>query len=151
MEPCAGVSGQGTTPNKIHLSEVSQYTNPIEQIEEGLFKAVPTTSDTLMVLESTGEGATGWWADQWRTNKERYHQGRARLLPLFLPWFMTPRTLPHKELGAIRFPYPSGWKRGQTREVQAMIDKCEAYVHNTDMLSSILGPNWKLPNDPRFE
>ena len=140
-----GGIGQGTTPNKIHLSECCDYTNPVMQIEEGLFKAVPTTPDTLMVLESTGNGATGWWADQWRTNKERYHQGRARLLPLFLPWFMTPELFPTKSW-VDKFPYPAGWRRGQTREVQAMIDKCEAYVHNTDMLSSILGPNWKLPN-----
>ena len=74
-----GGIGQGTTPNKIHLSEVSQYTNPVEQIEEGLFKAVPATPDTLMVLESPpGNGNTGWWADQWRANKEKYWQGRSR-------------------------------------------------------------------------
>ena len=42
-----GGIGQGTTPNKIHLSEVSQYTNPVEQIEEGLFKAVPVTPEQV--------------------------------------------------------------------------------------------------------
>lgn len=141
-----GGIGQGTTPNKIHLSECSQFTNPIEQIEEGLFKAVPTTPDTLMVLESTGEGNTGWWADQWRTNKERYYQGRARMLPLFLPWFMTPELYPNKSWMQ-KFPFPGGWRRNQTREVQAMADKCEAYVKNTEILRNILGPKWKLPDD----
>ncbi len=141
-----GGIGQGTTPNKIHLSEVSQYTNPVEQIEEGLFKAVPTTPDTLMVLESTGEGNVGWWADQWRANKERYYQGRARMLPLFLPWFMTPELYPNASWMQ-KFPFPAGWRRNQTREVQAMSDKCEAYVKSTDILRNILGPKWKLPDD----
>jgi len=140
-----GGIGQGTTPNKIHLSEVSQYTNPIEQIEEGLFKAVPTTPDTLMVLESTGEGNTGWWADQWRANKEKYWQGRARMLPLFLPWFMTPELYPTKNW-IQKFPFPAGWRRDQTREVKAMADKCELYVKSTEMLNRILGKNWRLPD-----
>ncbi len=141
-----GGIGQGTTPNKIHLSECSQYTNPVEQIEEGLFKAVPTTPDTLMVLESTGEGNTGWWADQWRTNKERYHQGRARMLPLFLPWFMTPELYPN-ESWMKKFPFPEGWRRNQTREVEAMTNKCEAYVKNTEILRDILGQKWRLPDE----
>jgi len=141
-----GGIGQGTTPNKIHLSEVSQYTNPEAQIEEGLFKAVPTTPDTLMVLESTGEGNTGWWADQWRANKEKYWQGRARMLPLFLPWFMTPELYPTRNW-VQKFPFPAGWRRGQTREVQAMIDKCELYVKNTETLRNILGSKWRLPDE----
>lgn len=141
-----GGIGQGTTPNKIHLSEVSQYTNPTTQIEEGLFKAVPTTPDTLMVLESTGEGNTGWWADQWRANKEKYWQGRARMLPLFLPWFMTPELYPTPNW-IQKFPFPAGWKRGQTKEVAAMIDKCELYVQSTEILRRILGDKWHLPDD----
>src|SRR6185312_7845417 len=141
-----GGIGQGTTPNKVHLSEVSQYTNPVEQIEEGLFKAVPATSDTLMVLESTGEGSTGWLAEQWYANKEKYCQGRAEHLPWFLPWFMTPELYPTDNC-VKKFPIPGGWRRGQTREVQTMIDKCELYVRSTDMLTRILGKKWKLPDE----
>jgi hypothetical protein len=70
-----GGIGQGTTPTAIHLSECCDYTNPIVQIEEGLFMAVHSSPDIFMVLESTGNGNTGWWADQWRTNKEKYWQG----------------------------------------------------------------------------
>ena len=141
-----GGIGQGTTPNKIHLSECSQFTNPVIQIEEGLFKAVPATPDTLMVLESTGDGSTGWWADQWRANKENYYQGRARLLPLFLPWFTTPELYPTKSW-IQKFPFPAGWKRGETREVQAMIDKCEAYVRNTEIMTQLYGKDWRLPDN----
>ena len=141
-----GGIGQGTTPNKVHLSECCDYTNPIAQIEEGLLKAVPMTADTFMVFESTGNGNTGWWAEQWRANKEKYWQGKAEMLPLFLPWFMTPELYPH-ENWIKKFPIPGGWRRGQTREVQAMMDKCHAYVRNTKVLSDLLGPKWQLPDD----
>jgi len=46
-----------------------------------------------------------------------------------------------------KFPFPAGWKRGQTREVQSMIDKCELYVKSTEILSRILGKNWHLPDE----
>jgi len=141
-----GGIGQGTTPNKVHLSECCDYTDPVAQIEEGLLKAVPPTADTFMVFESTGNGNTGWWANQWRRNKEKYWLGEAEMLPLFLPWFMTPELYPTKDW--IRaFPIPAGWRRGRTREVQAMIDKCELYVKSTPLLKSILGDKWRLPDD----
>lgn len=141
-----GGIGQGTTPNRVHLSEVCDYTNPVAQIEEGLFKAVPTTPDTLMVLESTGNGNTGWWAEQWRANKENYWKGRARMLPLFLPWFMTPELYPTANWMQ-KFPFPAGWRRNQTREVEAMTNKAEAYVRNTEVLRRILGDKWRLPDE----
>lgn len=141
-----GGIGQGTTPNKVHLSEVCDYTDPVAQIEEGLLKAVPLTSETLMVFESTGNGNTGWWAEQWRSNKEKFWLGRAEMLPLFLPWFMTPELYPHPDW-VKKFPFPAGWKRGETREVKAMIDKCELYVKSTEILTRILGKNWRLPDE----
>jgi hypothetical protein len=140
-----GGIGQGTTPNKVHLSECCDYTDPIAQIEEGLLKAVPPTADTLMVFESTGNGNTGWWADQWRRNKEKYWQGEAEMLPLFLPWFMTPELYPTVDW-IKAFPIPRGWKRGKTAEVRAMINKCELYVKSTPLLRKTLGDNWKLPD-----
>lgn len=141
-----GGIGQGTTPNRVHLSECCDYTDPVAQIEEGLLKAVPMTPETLMVFESTGNGNTGWWAEQWRRNKEQYWQGRAELLPLFLPWFMTPELYPNP--GWLdKFPFPAGWRRGQTREVQTMIDKCELYVRSTPVLQKVLGDGWRLPDE----
>lgn len=141
-----GGIGQGTTPNKVHLSECCDYTNPVAQIEEGLLKAVPLTPETLMVFESTGNGNTGWWAEQWRANKEKYWQGKAEMLPLFLPWFMTPELYPTANW-IKKFPFPAGWRRGNTRPVQAMIDKCELYVKNTEILRKILGDKWRLPDE----
>lgn len=142
-----GGIGQGTTPSRVHLSECCDYTDPVVQIEEGLFKAVPSTPDIFMVLESTGNGNTGWWANQWRANKEKYWQGRARLLPVFLPWFMTPELYP-SEHWIKKFPFPGDWH--PTPDVITMKNKCEAYVKSTKILSDILGKDWQLPPEQQW-
>lgn len=100
-----------------------------------------------MVLESTGNGNTGWWADQWRTNKENYWLGKARLLPLFLPWFMTPELFP-TEHWMKKFPFPADWKPAP--ETMAMTAKCELYAHSTKILADILGDKWKLPPEQQW-
>lgn len=142
-----GGIGQGTTPTRIHLSECCDFTDPVTQIEEGLFKAVPSIPGIFMVLESTGNGNTGWWADQWRTNKENYWLGKARLLPLFLPWFMTPELFP-SDHWMKKFPFPAKWEPAP--ETLAMSAKCEAYTRNTEILSRILGEKWKLPPEQQW-
>jgi hypothetical protein len=139
-----GGIGQGTTPTKIHLSETCDFTDPVMQIEEGLFKAVHSSPEIFMVLESTGNGNTGWWADQWRANKEFYWQGRARLLPLFLPWYMTPELYPTKSW-LEKFPIPADFLNKRGPETVTMTAKCEAYTRNTEMIKRILGAKWSLP------
>lgn len=142
-----GGIGQGTTPTRVHLSECCDFTDPVTQIEEGLFKAVHSGPEIFMVLESTGNGNTGWWADQWRNNKEFYWQGRARLLPLFLPWFTTPELYPTPNW-IKKFPVPGGWQPAP--ETVTMTNKCELYAHSTDILARILGAQWKLPREQQW-
>lgn len=142
-----GGIGQGTTPTAIHLSEVCDYTDPVVQIEEGLFKAVHTGPEILMILESTGNGNTGWWADQWRDNKEFYFQGRSRLYPLFIPWFMTPELYPKREW-IEKFKIPPNWEPNQS--TKATIAKCEAYAHNSQALARVIGKNWKMSRDQQW-
>ncbi len=119
-----GGIGQGTTPTAIHLSEVCDFTDPVAQIEEGLFKAVHPSPEILMVLESTGNGNTGWWADQWRSNKEFYHLGRSRLYPLFIPWYMTPELYP-TPTWIKEHPIPAHWESEKASETHAMTIKWE--------------------------
>jgi hypothetical protein len=142
-----GGIGQGTTPTAIHLSECCDFTSPLEQIEEGLFKAVHSGPEILMILESTGNGNTGWWADQWRDNKEFYFQGRARLYPLFIPWFMTPELYPKKEW-LEKFKIQPGWTPNQA--TLATVAKCEAYAHASPALTKVLGKNWKMPIEQKW-
>lgn len=142
-----GGIGQGTTPTAIHLSKVCDYSDPTVQIEEGLFKAVHTGPEILMILESTGNGNTGWWADQWRDNKEFYFQGRSRLYPLFIPWFMTPELYPKREW-IEKFKIPEGWRPNPS--TLGTIAKCEAYAHSSEALVRIIGKNWKMPREQQW-
>lgn len=142
-----GGIGQGTTPTAIHLSECADFTDPLVQIEEGLLKAVHSDEGIFMVLESTGNGNTGWWADYWRANKENYWLGNARMLPLFLPWFMTPELFPPPDFRK-NHPVKPDWK--PEAETRAMTTKCEAYVKNTQILTRILGSKWKLPIEQQW-
>ena len=141
-----GGIGQGTTPNAVHISECSQFTNAIQQIDEGLLKAVTSNPGTFMVLETTGDGDV-WTAKMWHHCKENYWKGKARLLPLFLPWFMSPELYPSKSWMA-KYPIPKGWE--PMAETRAMASKCRAYVASTEVLREELGKDWQLPRDAQW-
>lgn len=142
-----GGIGQGTTPTCVHLSEVCDYTNPEVQIEEGLFRAVHSSPEILMILESTGNGNTGWWAEQWRDAKENYYRGRARLLPLFIPWFLTPELYPSPDW-LHDHPVPGDWEPNSS--TLATIAKCEAYAHSSTAISTVIGKGWKMPQSQKW-
>jgi hypothetical protein len=141
-----GGIGQGTTPNVVHISEASQYTNAVKQIDEGLLKAVTSAPGNFMVIETTGDGDK-WTADMWNNCKDNYWSGGARLLPLFLPWFMTPELYPSKSW-ILKYKIPEGW--APIPETQAMTLKCDAYVACTEMLRRVLGEAWKLPAEQKW-
>lgn len=139
-----GGIGQGTTPTSVHLSEVADYTNPEIQIEEGLFRAIHPSPEILMILESTGNGNTNWWAELWKTNKENYiTTGTAQLIPVFIPWFMTPELYP-TQTWLRENPLPANWEP-VLQETRAMTAKCEAYARNTKIIRDALPPDWSLP------
>lgn len=135
---------QGWTVTLAHISEVCDYPNPKQLIEEGLFKAVHTSRKVFLVLESTGNGNVGWWPDTWRSSKEFYPLGRARLFPLFLPWFVGTDIYPKPDW-LKKFPIPDHWQPGPDTIKHAI--KCKAYVRGTAILSKILGDDWELPRE----
>src|SRR5208283_2141072 len=49
-----GGMAQGATPTAVHLSEVSQYVNPVKQLDEGILKALHVSPELVVILESTG-------------------------------------------------------------------------------------------------
>lgn len=141
-----GGIGQGTTPNAVHISECSQFTNAVQQLDEGLLKAVTSNPNTFMVLETTGDG-DDWTAKMWNFCKENYYKGKARLLPLFLPWFMSPELYPSRSWIA-KYPIPKDWI--PIPETRAMATKCRAYVASTEILREELGKGWELPLDAQW-
>lgn len=145
-----GGMGQGTTPTFVHLSEVSQFTNPTSQLDEGLFKALHEGPELMVLLESTGDASHNsawWWKEQWIANRDNYWSGGAKFLPVFLPWHTTPELYP----GAAwlkKFPMPADFSPND--DTLSHIRRAEAYVRNTTMLSKIMGQQWSMPKEQQW-
>lgn len=140
-----GGMGQGTTPTFVHLSEISQYTDPVTQLDEGLFKALHEGPELVVLLESTGDAghrSAWWWKEQWIANRDNYWSGGAKFLPVFLPWHTTPELYPG-EAWLKKFPMPADFQPNE--DTVAHIRRAEAYVRNTKMLKKILGEEWTMP------
>lgn len=126
---------RGTTPTVYHLSECASFSDPVNQIEAALFKAVHASPNVFGVLESTGEGDKGWWPDTWRHAKLNWKHGRARLCPIFLPWFCGVNLYPTPTW--IRtHAVPADWS--PNRETREHVAKCELYVASSPLLSKHL-------------
>lgn len=145
-----GGMGQGTTPTFVHLSEVSQFTNPVQQLDEGLFKALHEGPELIVMLESTGDAdhrSAWWWKEQWIANRDNYWSGRAKFLPVFLPWHTTPELYPG-EAWLKKFPCPAGWTPNE--DTTSHVRRAEAYVRNTKMLANIMGKEWVMPSSQQW-
>lgn len=138
---------RGTTPTIYHLSEVASYLDPIRQIEAALLKAVHASPAVFGALESTGEGDKGWLPDTWRHAKENWPKGRARLCPLFLPWFCGTDLYPTQTWLRMR-PVPHNWKPNRdTREHAA---KAALYVRSHPLLAKHLGRDYSIPRHQQW-
>lgn len=145
-----GGMGQGATPTMVHLSEVSQYTNPVQQLDEGLFKALHEGPELVVLLESTGDAAhrsAWWWKEQWIANRDNYWSGNAKFLPVFLPWHTTPELYPGEQW-LKKFPMPADFSPND--DTIAHIRRAEAYVHSTEMLRRVLGQDWTMPKEQQW-
>ncbi|HEY6018874.1 MAG TPA: hypothetical protein VIY48_02995 [Candidatus Paceibacterota bacterium] len=138
---------QGWTPTLVHISELAEFPKPKVTLEEGLFKAVHSSRRLLMILEGTGKGNTGWFADKWRATKEDWPKGRARFCPVFLSWPLSPDLYPQADW-LRKYPIPEGWEpRVATR---AHVRKCELYIRNTEYISRVVGADWKMPREQQW-
>lgn len=145
-----GGMGQGTTPTFVHLSEISQFTNPVQQLDEGLFKALHEGPELVVMLESTGDAAhtsAWWWKEQWIANRDNYWSGNAKFLPVFLPWHTTPELYPGPAW-LKKFPMPSDFS--PNADTVSHITRAVAYVRSTEMLRRILGADWMMPKEQQW-
>lgn len=144
-----GGMGQGSTPTGVHLSECSQYSNPVKQIDEGLLKSLHAGPELVVLLESTGDAShrsAWWWKRKWEWNRDHYWKGEARMLPVFLPWHTTPELYPGEWIN--EHPVPADFQ--PHAETLAHVQRCEAYVRCTPMLAKILGLEWKMPIEQQW-
>lgn len=145
---------RGTTPTVYHLSEVASMTNAATLIEASLLKAVHASTNVFGFLESTGEGDKGWWPDTWRHAKANWKAGRARLCPLFLPWFCGVDIYPTPTWLHMH-PVPTDWV--PNADTRKHIAKSELYVRSQSLLNTYLvleqrrrnefrPPVWRMPS-----
>lgn len=138
---------RGTTPTLYHLSECASFSDPVNQIEASLFKAVHASPSVFGVLESTGEGDKGWWPDTYRHAKVNWPQRRSRLCPLFLPWFCGTDIYPTPTWMRMR-PVPPSWI--PHRDTKLHVAKAELYVKSDRLLSKHLGANYRMPIEQQW-
>jgi hypothetical protein len=145
--------GTGTTPTLYHLSEVALYADPVSLIDEGLWKAVHASPNVFGILESTGRGDKGWWADTWRFSRENWATRKSRMCPLFLPWFVGTDIYPTPTWIRTR-PIPPSWR--PNHDTIQHVAKCELYVEAEPMLNRHLtnldhpGHPWRMPRSQQW-
>jgi len=133
---------RGDTPSVIHISEVSSFPNAEGIIENSLFQSVHPGPRIFMILESTGNGNTDWWAKTWYSSRDNWPGPSARLQPVFFPWFIAIDIFPG-ETWRREHPVPSGWY--PMPETERMMNKCAAYVHQTPLMRRWYGDGWRMP------
>lgn len=137
--------GRGDTVLKYHLSECASYTNPEEQIEQALWNCVHAHPSVFGVLESTAEGDSGWFFDNYWTAKRRRAAGKpTRMYAMFLPFTVAPDQHPEPTWLRIN-PVPLGWIMDD--ETKSMMDRSQKYILETPVLSKVLGANWQCPRE----
>ncbi len=80
-------AGRGETLQYVHASELAFWPpHNAATTWNGLMQAVPLVPDTEVYVESTANGVTGLFYQQWQAAVS----GESGFIPVFIPWFMTP-------------------------------------------------------------
>lgn len=133
---------RGDTPNIAHLSEVSSFNNPHEDVDSALMQAMHEEPSTFLVLESTAMQLEDWWHKKWRHYTEAWPKREGRLCPLFLPWFIGDQVWPAANW--LRgHPPPTDWDIPD--EIERHARQARSVVTNDPRISKYLGADWQMP------
>lgn len=79
--------GRGETITEAHLSELAFWPpGSAQENFSGLMDAIPNQPGTEVYIESTANGVSGIFYEQWM----QAVQGKSGFVPVFLPWFLEP-------------------------------------------------------------
>ena len=78
-------TGQGMTLHNVHVSEASSFPY-LGLVFTTLLPAIPPTSDTMVIVETTAKGAGTEFHEEWQKAKS----GQSVFVPVFFPWFIHP-------------------------------------------------------------
>jgi hypothetical protein len=136
--------GRGSSPNIAHLSEVSSYLNPDDDIDASLIRAMHESPRMFLALESTALARYDWWHRTWLDAQENYPRRRSKMRPTFLPWFVG-RDLYPTETWLRARPIPADWIPAETTQKHA--ERAAAYVRVEPILRKHLGAGWQMPRE----
>lgn len=133
---------RGDTVTNVHLSELCDYSDPEELVDASLLRALHDSPAVFAVFESTAAGRHNWWHNTWEYNKAHYREGKARMFPMFLPWFVGTDLYP-TETWLRAHPVPLDWKPSAMTINHA--ERARNYTRSNSLLRKYLGPNWDMP------
>jgi hypothetical protein len=147
----------GTTPTIYHISETALFgAAAVKLIDEGLWKAVHASTKVFGILESTGRGDKGWWADTWYYSRDNWP--KSRMCPLFLPWYVGVDIYPKPAWLHIR-PIPRDWR--PNKDTRNHVARAALYVRSHPLLAKHLTEDqrrrgilregqWEMPREQQW-
>lgn len=135
---------RGTTPTVVHLSEIAEYKDPEGLIEASLLRAIHETPWVFVVLEGTADGIDGYLPTKWKRTKDDWARQRARMCPIFLPWYVGFDIYP-TVAWLRKQPIPGDWVPSEM--VQLHAERAASYVKQNPILTKLLGSGWQMPRE----
>lgn len=138
---------RGSTPNIVHLSELMEWRDAGDLIDGALMRAIVDSPKVFGILESTGGNLGGWWHRTWEQNKRDWGRGRARMIPVFLPWYVGTDLYPSAADLRAR-PVPENWTPSDRSIAHA--ERAREYVMSNQLLFRHLAHgdrNWQLTRE----
>lgn len=136
--------GRGATPSAVHLSEVCEWKDPVEDIDSSLLKAILEVPEVFFILESTALGKRNWYHKKWLSSKEGWPKGLSKLYPMFLPWFVGSDIYP-TPTWLRKHPVPANWSPNV--DIISRAERGRRYVEESPRLRKFMGSNWVMPRE----
>jgi hypothetical protein len=142
-----GGIGRGETPDTFHGTEIPDWTDPKEDIQNSLMKSIHNDPRLFFVLESTGKYVDDYWHQLWQDSIQYYFRGESRFYPIFLAWYAASDIYPTR--ADVRAYMPSDFKPSEETEKVAIKCQNDVKYHN-DLLRKYLGADWKMSLEQKW-